>query len=49
MNKHGHNAFLNYIDDLIYCGLQFTTSNSYQFLLNQLQEYISVLRNFVHY
>ena len=38
MNKNGHNALLNYIDDLIYCGLPSTIATSYQFLLQLLQE-----------
>ena len=47
MNKNGHNALLNYIDDLIYCGLPSTISRSYQFLLDLLQElglYISNMK-----
>ena len=38
MNKNGHNALLNYIDDLIYCRLPSTISTSYQFLLGLLQD-----------
>ena len=38
MNKNGHNALMNYIDDLIYCGLPSNIGYSYQFLLNLLQE-----------
>ena len=38
MNKNGQYALLNYIDDLIYCGLPSTISTSYQFLLDLLQE-----------
>ena len=38
MNKNGHNALLNYIDDLIYCSLPFTISTSYQFLSDLLQD-----------
>ena len=38
MNKNGHNALLNYIDDLIYCGLPSIISTSYQFLLDLLQD-----------
>ena len=38
MNKNGHNALINYIDDLIYCGLPSNIGYSYQFLLNLLQE-----------
>ena len=38
MNKNGHNALSNYIDDLIYCGLPSTIDQSYQFLLDLLQE-----------
>ena len=38
MNKNGHNALMNYIDDLIYCGLPSNIGHSYQFLLNLLQE-----------
>ena len=38
MSKNVHNALLNYIDDLIYCGLPSTISSSYQFLLHLLQE-----------
>ena len=33
MNKHGHNVLLNYIDDLIFCGLSCIIHQSYQFLL----------------
>ena len=38
MNKNGHNALLNYIDDLIYCGLPSNIGHSYQFLLDLLQD-----------
>ena len=38
MNKNGHNAFLSYIDDLIYCGLPSTIYTSYQFLLDLLRD-----------
>ena len=38
MNKNGHNALMNYIDDLIYCGLPSNIGHSYQFLLNLLQD-----------
>ena len=38
MSKNGHNALLNYIDDLIYCGLPSTIDSSYQFLLDLLQD-----------
>ena len=38
MNKHGTNALLNYIDDLIYFGLPSTISHSYQFLLDLFQD-----------
>ena len=38
MGKNGHNALMNYIDDLIYCGLQSTVDQSYHFLLNLLQD-----------
>ena len=38
MAKNGHNAIMNYIDDLIYCGLPSTVNQSYQFLLNLLQD-----------
>ena len=38
MNMSGHNALLNYIDDLIYCGLPSTINHFYQFLLDLLQE-----------
>ena len=38
MARHGHNALMNYIDDLIYCGLPSTAHQSYQFLLNLLQD-----------
>ena len=38
MNKNGHNALVNYIDDLIYCGLPSNIGSSYQFLLDLLQE-----------
>ena len=38
MANNGHNAPINYIDDLIYCGLPSTVNQSYQFLLSLLQE-----------
>ena len=38
MNKYGHNVLLNYIDDLIHCGLPSTISHSYQSLLYPLDE-----------
>ena len=38
MSQHGHNALLNYIDDLIYCGLPAKIHESYQFLVNLLHE-----------
>ena len=38
MTSHGHKGFFNYIDDLIYTGLPSEIHNSYQFLLNLLQE-----------
>ena len=38
MNKNGHNALMNYIDDLIYCGLPSNIGHSYQFLLDLLQD-----------
>ena len=38
MAKNGHNALLNYIDDLIYCGLLSNINQSYEFLLNLLQD-----------
>ena len=38
MNNNGHNSMLNYIDDLIYTALPSTIHNSYQFLLNLLQQ-----------
>ena len=38
MAKNGHNALLNYIDDLIYCGLPSNINQSYEFLLNLLQD-----------
>ena len=38
MTKNDHNLLLNYIDDLIYCGLPTTINSSYQYLLNLLQE-----------
>ena len=38
MNKNGHNALLNYIDDFIYCGLPSNIGHSYQFLLDLLQD-----------
>ena len=38
MAKNGHNALMNYIDDLIYCGLPSTVDQSYQFLLILLQD-----------
>ena len=38
MSQHGHNTLLNYIDDLIYCGLPSKSHQPYQFLVNLLQE-----------
>ena len=38
MRCHGHNALLNYIDDLIYIALPSKIHHSYQFLLSLLQE-----------
>ena len=38
MSKNGHNARLNYIDDLVYCGLPSTIDSSYKFLLDLLQD-----------
>ena len=38
MSKNGHNALLNYIDHVIYCGLPSTISHSYQFILDLLEE-----------
>ena len=38
MNKNGHNVLVTHINDLIYCGLPSTILNSYQFLLDLLQE-----------
>ena len=38
MNKNGHNALMNYIDDLIYCGFPSNIGYSYKFLLDLLQE-----------
>ena len=38
MKCHGHNALLNYIDDLIYIGLPSKIYDSYQFLLYLLQD-----------
>ena len=38
MNKNGHNALMNYIDDLIYCRLPSDIGHSYQFLLDLLQD-----------
>ena len=38
MSNNGHNSLLNYIDDLIYTALPFTIHNSYQFLLDLLQQ-----------
>ena len=37
MIQHGHNALLNYIDDLIYDGLPANISDSYTVLLDLLQ------------
>ena len=36
--KHGHNALMNYIDNLIYIGLPSKLYESYQFLLSLLQD-----------
>ena len=52
MIKNGHNALLKYIDDLIYCGLPSNIGDSYQFLLDLLQDlgpwtWTLVTRNFV--
>ena len=38
MKCHGHNALLNYIDDLIYIGLPSKIHESYTFLLSLLQD-----------
>ena len=38
MKKNGHNALLNYNDDLIYCGLPSNIGHSYNFLLDLLQD-----------
>ena len=38
MKCHGHNALLNYIDDLIYIGLPSKIHESYAFLLSLLQD-----------
>ena len=38
MNNNGHNSLLNYKDDLIYTALLSTIHNSYQFLLDLLQQ-----------
>ena len=38
MKRHGHNALLNYIDDLIYIGLPSKIHESYTFLLSLLQD-----------
>ena len=38
MSQNGHNALLNYIDDLIYCGLPSKIHKPYQFLVGLLQE-----------
>ena len=38
MAKHGLTALMNYIDDLIYCGLPSTIDASHHFLLNLLQD-----------
>ena len=38
MSQNGHNALLNYIDDLIYCALPSKIQEPYQFPLTLLQE-----------
>ena len=38
MANNGHNALVNYIDNLIYCSLPSTVNQSYQFLLSLLQD-----------
>ena len=38
MTSHGHTGLFNYIDDLIYTGLPSEIMNSYQFLLDLLQD-----------
>ena len=38
MTSHGYKGLFNYIDDLIYTGLPSEIHDSYQFLLNLLQE-----------
>ena len=38
MKNNGHNSLLNYIDDLIYTALPSTIHDSYQFLLDLLQQ-----------
>ena len=38
MKKHGHNALLNYLDDLIYCGLPSNIDQAYECLIHLLEE-----------
>ena len=39
MNKNGHDVLLNYIDDLIYCGLPSSIHQAYEFLISLLQDF----------
>ena len=39
MAKNGHNALMNYIDHLMYCGLSSTIDTYYQHLLNLLHDF----------
>ena len=43
MAKNCHNTLLNYIDDLIYCGLSSSIHSSYQYLLNCFKIWIWTL------
>ena len=38
MKKYGHNALLNYLDDLIYCGLPSNIDQAYECLIQLLEE-----------
>ena len=38
MKKYGHNALLNYLDDLIYCGLPSNIDQAYECLIRLLVE-----------
>ena len=46
MNKNNHNALVNYIDDLIYCGLSSSIHQGYKFFLSVLQDFDLSIKKF---